>query len=147
MEDTLNHLTHFFLKDGDSLRNRVEDNILCHAVVYEDVQDLIRMKTEYEAVKYIRRTQSFDQNFSQKVGLIWLGNYKIEHLCFSFFHSFYPFIFNLSAIRSFPRISKVLCRFHFFKYCIRMNSFQYPMQNGCISCGVWRLFGSSFHRQ
>ncbi len=82
MEDTMNHLTHFFLKDGDSLRNRVEDNILCHAVVYEDIQDLIRMKTEYEAVKYIRRTQSFDQNFSQKVGLIWLGNYKGEHLCF-----------------------------------------------------------------
>lgn len=82
MEDTMNQLTHFFLKDGDSLRNRVENNILCHAVVYEDIQDLIRMKTEYEAVKYIRRAQSFDQDFPQKVGLIWLGNYKIEHPCF-----------------------------------------------------------------
>jgi len=82
MEDTMNQLTHFFLKDGDSLRNRAENNILCHAVVYEDIQELIRMKTEYEAVKYIRRTQSFDQNSPQKVGLIWLGNYKIEHLYF-----------------------------------------------------------------
>lgn len=82
MEDTVDQLTTFFLKDGDSLRKKPEDNILCHAVVYEDIQDLIRMKTEYEAVKSIRRTQSFDQNFSQKVGLIWLGNYKREHLCF-----------------------------------------------------------------
>jgi len=28
--------------------------------------------------------------------------------------SLYPFIFNLCAIRSFSRIFKVLCRFHFF---------------------------------
>jgi len=82
MEDSMNQLTDFFLKDGDSLRNRPENNILYHAVVYEDIQDLIRMKTEYEAVKYIRRIQSFDQDFPQKVGLVWLGNYKREHLCF-----------------------------------------------------------------
>jgi len=82
MEDTMDQLTHFFLKDGDSLRNRPENNVLCHAVVYEDIQDLIRMKTEYEADKYIRRTQSFDQNYPQKVGLVWLGNYQVEHLYF-----------------------------------------------------------------
>ena len=82
MEDTMDQLTTFFLKDGDSVRNKLKDNILCHAVVYEDIQNLIRMKIEYEAVKYIRRNQSFDQDFPQKVGLIWLGNYKREHLCF-----------------------------------------------------------------
>jgi hypothetical protein len=82
MEDTMNQLTDFFLKDGDSLTNREENNILCHAVVYEDIQDLLRMKTEYEAVKYIRRIQSFDQDYPQKVGLVWLGNYTMEHLYF-----------------------------------------------------------------
>ena len=82
MEDTMNQLTNFFLKDGDSLINRSENNILCHAVVYENLQDLIRMKTEYEAVTYIRRIQSFDQNYPQKVGLVWLGNYKGEHFYF-----------------------------------------------------------------
>ncbi|OQY17087.1 MAG: hypothetical protein B6I32_01620 [Desulfobacterium sp. 4572_20] len=82
MEDSMNQLTDFFLKDGGSSRNRLENNILCHAVVYEDIQDLIRMKTEYEAAKYIRRIQSFDQDFPQKVGLVWLGNYKAEHLYF-----------------------------------------------------------------
>ena len=82
MEDTVDQLTTFFLKDGDSLRKKPEDNILCHAVVYEDIQDLINMKIEYEAVKYIRRIQSFDRNYPQKVGLVWLGNYKGKHLCF-----------------------------------------------------------------
>ena len=84
MEDTVDQLTNFFLKDGDSLKNRSENNILCHAVVYEDIQDLMRMKTEYEAVKYIRRIQSFDQNYPQKVGLVWLGNYKFDYNLSSF---------------------------------------------------------------
>jgi hypothetical protein len=79
MEDTMNQLTNFFLKGSESLQNRSEDNILYHAVVYEDIQDLIKMKTEYEAVKYIRRSQSFDQNDPQQVGIIWLGNYKLKH--------------------------------------------------------------------
>jgi len=84
MEDTVDQLTNFFLKDEDSLKNRSENNILCHAVVYEDIQDLMRMKTEYEAVKYIRRIQSFDQNYPQKVGLVWLGNYKFDYNLSSF---------------------------------------------------------------
>jgi len=82
MEDTMDQLTHFFLKDEDSLGNVSEHNILCHAVVYENIQDLIKMKTEYEATKYIRKIQSFDQDYPQKVGLVWLGNYKGEHLYF-----------------------------------------------------------------
>jgi len=80
MEGTMNQLAHFFLRDGDSLKNRSENNILYHTVVYEDIQDLIRMKTEYEAVKYIRRIQSFDQNYPQKVGLVWLGNYMAKEI-------------------------------------------------------------------
>ncbi|UCG99960.1 MAG: hypothetical protein JSU78_05865 [Deltaproteobacteria bacterium] len=79
MEDAVNQLVRFFLKDAESLEGRSEDNILCHAVVYEDIQNLIRMKMEYEAVKYIRQIQSFDQNYPQKVGLAWLGSYKGRH--------------------------------------------------------------------
>ena len=79
IEDTMNQLTHFFLKDEASLLNKEENNVLFQAVVYEDIQDLINMKMEYEAVKYIRRVQSFYQNYPQKVGLIWLGNYKGGH--------------------------------------------------------------------
>ena len=82
MEDTMNQLTHFLFKEEDSLGNVSENNILCHAVVYEDIQDLIKMKTEYESAKYIRKIQSFDQDYPQKVGLVWLGNYKGEHLYF-----------------------------------------------------------------
>ena len=80
MEDAVNQLVRFFLKGGDTLRSGSEDNVLCHAVIYEDIQNLIRMKMEYEAVKYIRPVQSFDQNYPQKVGLVWLGNYRGKNL-------------------------------------------------------------------
>ena len=76
MEDAVDGLVKFFMKEGDSLQIRSENNILCHVVIYEDIQNLIRMKMEYEAVKYIRQIQSFDQNYPQKVGLVWLGNHK-----------------------------------------------------------------------
>jgi len=79
MDDAVDQLVKLFLKEGDSLRDNPENNVLCHAVVYEDIQNLIRMKMEYEAVKYIRHTLSFDQNYPQKVGLVWLGNYKGKH--------------------------------------------------------------------
>jgi negative regulator of genetic competence, sporulation and motility len=82
MEDAMNQLTHFFLKGESSLRNRSKDDVLYHAVVYEDIQDLIRMKTEYESVKYIRKIQSFDHNYPQKVRLVWLGNYIVNRLSF-----------------------------------------------------------------
>ena len=78
IEDTMNQLAHFFLKNEEPLLNREENNLLFQAVVYEDIQDLISMKIEYEAFKYMRRVQSFDQNYPQKVGLIWLGNYQAK---------------------------------------------------------------------
>jgi len=80
MEDAMSQLVRSFLTDGDPLEGKSENSILCHAVVYEDIENLIRMKMEYEAVKYIRQIQSFDQNYPQKVGLVWLGNYKGRHL-------------------------------------------------------------------
>ncbi|UCF72503.1 MAG: hypothetical protein JSW35_10050 [Deltaproteobacteria bacterium] len=83
MEDAVNQLVRFFVKDESSLKSRSEDNVLCHAVIYEDIGNLIRMKMEYEALKYIRPAQSFDQDYPQKVGLVWLGNYKGKHLRFS----------------------------------------------------------------
>ncbi len=75
MENAVNQLTGFFLKDGDSIKSKSEDDVLYHVVIYEDIQDLMRMKMEYEAEKYIRPIQSFDQDYCQKVGLVWLGNY------------------------------------------------------------------------
>ncbi len=76
MENAVNQLTRFFLKDRDSMKSKSEDDALYHVVIYEDIQDLMRMKMEYEAEKYIRPIQSFDQDYFQKVGLVWLGNYK-----------------------------------------------------------------------
>jgi len=76
MEDAVNQLTKFFLEDRDSLEGRSENDVLCHAVIYDDIQNLTKMKTEYEADKYIRVIQRFDQNYHQKVGLVWLGDYE-----------------------------------------------------------------------
>lgn len=76
MEGAVNQLVRFLLNDRDSLEGKSQDTVLCHAVIYEDIQNLIRMKIEYEAAKYIRQVQSFDQNYPEKVGLVWLGNYK-----------------------------------------------------------------------
>ncbi len=75
MENAVNQLTRFFLKDRDSIKSKSEDDVLYHVVIYEDIQNLMRMKMEYEAEKYIRPIQSFDQDYFQKVGLVWLGNY------------------------------------------------------------------------
>ncbi len=80
MEGAVNELMRSFLEGDDPSKDRSENNILCHAVVYDDIQNLMRMKMEYEAVKYIRQIQSFDQNYPQKVGLVWLGNYEGRHL-------------------------------------------------------------------
>ncbi len=76
MEDAVNQLVRFFLGDGEPLKGKSEDSVLCHAVIYEDIQSLVRMKMDYEAVRYFRRVQSFDENYPQKVGLVWLGNYR-----------------------------------------------------------------------
>ncbi len=82
MEDAVGQLTRFFLRDRDSSKSRSEDDRLYHVVIYEDIQNLMKMKTEYEADKYIRLIQSFDQNYYQKVGLVWLGNYRGENFPF-----------------------------------------------------------------
>jgi negative regulator of genetic competence, sporulation and motility len=76
MEDAVSQLTKSFLKERDASKSRSEDDALYHVVIYEDIQNLMKMKTEYEAEKYIRLIQSFDQNYYQKVGLVWLGNLK-----------------------------------------------------------------------
>jgi hypothetical protein len=76
MEDAVDQLAKNFLKDGEIARGKLENDVLCHVVVYEDIQGLITMKMEYEAVKYIRPTQSFEQDYPKQMGLVWLGNYK-----------------------------------------------------------------------
>lgn len=76
MEDAVSQLTKFFLKDRKSSKSRSEDDVLYHVVIYEDIQNVMEMKTEYEAEKYMRLIQSFDHNYYQKVGLVWLGNLK-----------------------------------------------------------------------
>ena len=76
IEGAVDQLIKFFMKDRKTLEAASESNVLCNAVVYEDIENLIIMKREYEASKYFRRSQSFDQNYPQKIGLIWLGSYK-----------------------------------------------------------------------
>jgi hypothetical protein len=75
IEGAVDQLIKFFLRDRQTLEAASERNVLCNAVVYEDIENLITMKREYEASKYIRQSQNFDQNYPQKVGLIWLGSY------------------------------------------------------------------------
>ena len=76
MEDAVSELTKYFLKERSSSNSRSEDDALYHVVIYEDIQNLMKMKMEYEAEKYIRPIQIFDHNYYQKVGLVWLGDYK-----------------------------------------------------------------------
>jgi hypothetical protein len=78
MEDAVDRLAKDFLKDEGIAGARPEDDILCHVVVYEDIQDLIKMKMEYEAVKYIRPVQSFEQDYPSHIGLVWMGNYQAK---------------------------------------------------------------------
>lgn len=75
IEGTVDQLMKFFLKDRQTLEAASESNVLCNAVVYEDIENLITMKREYEASKYMRQSQSFDQSYPKKVGLVWLGSY------------------------------------------------------------------------
>jgi len=76
MEDAVDQLVQFFLRDEDSSEGELAHDFLGHVVICEDIQDLIRMKREYEAVKYIRPIQSFKQSSVQNVGLVWLGSYR-----------------------------------------------------------------------
>ena len=75
MEEAVDELIKLFLKDGETLGSESDSNLLCSAVIYEDIESLITMKREYESVKYFRQSLSFDRNYPQKVGLVWLGNY------------------------------------------------------------------------
>ena len=75
MEEAVDELIKYFLKDGEGLETPSDSNLLCSAVIYEDIENLITMKREYESAKYFRQSLSFDRNYPQKVGLVWLGNY------------------------------------------------------------------------
>ena len=75
MEDALDYLAQCFANDGESMGENAGNDVLCYAFVYEDIQNLIKMKMEYEEVTFMRPIQSFDRNYPQKIGLIRLGNY------------------------------------------------------------------------
>ena len=75
MEHAVDQLISHFLKDGRTLGSLPGENILCSAVIFENIENLITMKREYEASKYLRAVQSFDQNYPQKVGLVWIGSH------------------------------------------------------------------------
>jgi len=79
MEEAVDELIQLFLKDGETLTTESDSNLLCSAVIYEDIENLIMMKREYESRKYFRQSLSFDRNYPQKVGLVWLGNYAGRH--------------------------------------------------------------------
>ncbi len=75
MENAVDQLISHFLEDGGTAASLVADNILCSAVIFEDIESLITMKREYEASKYLRAVQNFDQNYPRKVSLVWLGSH------------------------------------------------------------------------
>ena len=80
MQEAVDELVKSFLKGGESLDGTSERNVLYHLVIYEDVQNLMRMKREYETVKYFRPIQSFDLNHPREIGMVWLGTYQGKHL-------------------------------------------------------------------
>lgn len=79
MEEAVDELIKLFLKDGETPETESDSNLLCSAVIYEDIENLITMKREYESAKYFRQSLSFDRHYPQKVGLVWLGNYAGWH--------------------------------------------------------------------
>jgi hypothetical protein len=73
MEETVNQLATSFLQDGDKEKNVLGDAILCQAVVYQDIENIMSMKREYEKHKLLRSFQGFDRDYLQKLVLVWLG--------------------------------------------------------------------------
>jgi hypothetical protein len=74
MEEAVNELAASFLEDEGSPRHGSGDDLLYQAVVYEDLENIMRMKREYEAHKLFRVFQGFDQDYLQKLVLVWLGS-------------------------------------------------------------------------
>jgi hypothetical protein len=73
MEDTVSQLASSFLQDGVEEKNTLGDALLCQAVVYQDIENIMRMKREYEEHKLLRSFQGFDRDYLQKLVLVWLG--------------------------------------------------------------------------
>ena len=74
MEEAVNQLATSFLKDEGNLKDASGDTAFCQAVVYEDIENIMRMKREYEAHKLLRPFQGFDQDYPQNLVLVWLGS-------------------------------------------------------------------------
>lgn len=74
MEEAVNQLATSFLENEGTLSGTSGDNISCQAVVYEDIENIMRMKREYEAHKLLRLFQGFDQDYPQNLILMWLGS-------------------------------------------------------------------------
>jgi len=58
---------------GDEEKNVLGDATLCQAVVYQDIENIMSMKREYEKHKLLRSFQGFDRDYLQKLVLVWLG--------------------------------------------------------------------------
>jgi hypothetical protein len=74
MEEAVNQLATSFIQVEDSPNDAPEDIISYQAVVYEDIENIMRMKRDYEAHKLLRSFQGFDQDYLQKLVLVWLGS-------------------------------------------------------------------------
>jgi len=74
MEEAVNQLATSFLQDEGHRKYAPGDDILHQAVVYEDIENILRIKREYEAHKLLRSFQGFDQDYFQKLVLVWLGS-------------------------------------------------------------------------
>jgi hypothetical protein len=74
MEEAVNQLATSLLKDEGTLKDASGDTISCQSVVYEDIENIVRMKREYEADKLLRPFQGFDQDYPQNLVLVWLGS-------------------------------------------------------------------------
>lgn len=74
MEEAVNQLATSFIQDDSDSKQTPGDDSLYQAVVYEDIENILRMKRDYETHTLFRSFQGFDQDYLEKLVLVWLGN-------------------------------------------------------------------------
>ena len=80
IEFAVNQLALFFLEDEILSNENPDDSMPSNTFIFENIQDLISIKKQYEEDKCIRKALSFEQNYPQKIGIIWLGNINENNL-------------------------------------------------------------------
>jgi hypothetical protein len=74
MEEAVDQLATSFLQDDSEAKHTSDEAGFCQAVVYEDIETIMRMKRDYETHTLFRSFQGFDRDYLQKLVLVWVGS-------------------------------------------------------------------------